>query len=300
MVFLIKETGKSRFIGRILQRTRDGMVIFEDKEYFTKIMKDFGMTDCKEASTPSAMTTTLTTDSEYLYRSVVGQRQWEAPVRPDGAFTINELTRDLNQPTVASFRNLKHLLRYKNEHFTIRFYCNQSSSSIPQGELIIVIPVDANWAGCTKTRKSTSGVLMEFLGVPVHFISKTQSVIAQSSTESELYAIGSEVAEGLHNLSFLTEARLSKNVTLEIQTDSSSAKSIAKQYGTSRKTRHIKLRYLFMQDLVQSGIPKITKISGDANPLNIWTNFPQVDLLRRHLQRIGIVASTACQIFTIK
>ena len=151
MVFLIKETGKSRFIGRILQRTRDGMVIFEDKEYFTKIMKEFGMTDCKEASTPSAMTMTLTTDSEYLYRSVVGQRQWEAPVRPDGAFTINELTRDLNQPTVASFRNLKHLLRYKNEHFTIRFYCNQSSSSIPQGELIIVIPVDANWAGCTKT-----------------------------------------------------------------------------------------------------------------------------------------------------
>ena len=91
------------------------------------------MTDCKEASTPLAMTTTLTTDSEYLYRSVVGQRQWEAPVRPDGAFTINELARDLNQPTDASFRNLKHLLRYKNEHFTIRFYCNQSSSSIPQG-----------------------------------------------------------------------------------------------------------------------------------------------------------------------
>ena len=53
-----------------------------------------------------------------------------------------------------------------------------------------------------------------------------------------------------------------------------------------------------MQDLVQSGIPKITKISGDANPLNIWTNFPQVDLLRRHLQRIGIVASTACQILS--
>ena len=28
------------------------------------------------------------------------------------------------------------------------------------------------------TRKNTSGVLMELLGVPVHFISKTQSVIA--------------------------------------------------------------------------------------------------------------------------
>ena len=26
------------------------MVIFEDKEYFTKIMKEFGMTDCTKAS----------------------------------------------------------------------------------------------------------------------------------------------------------------------------------------------------------------------------------------------------------
>ena len=102
-------------------------------------------------------------------------------------------------------------------------------------EFIIVIQVDANWAGCSKTRKSTAAVLLGFLSVPVHFISKTQSVIAQSSTDSDLYAIGSGVAEGLHICESLMEAGLANNVTLEIQTDSSSAKSIAKQYGTSRK-----------------------------------------------------------------
>ena len=37
--------------------------------------------------------------------------QWEAPVRPDCAFTIQELARYLNEPTVASFRRIKHLLR---------------------------------------------------------------------------------------------------------------------------------------------------------------------------------------------
>ena len=76
------------------------------------------------------MTTTLTTDSEELldsdrhsqYRSVVGQRQWEAPVRPECAFTIKELARNFNEPTVASFRKVKTSLAiYKNEHFTIRF-----------------------------------------------------------------------------------------------------------------------------------------------------------------------------------
>ena len=118
----LKQNGShARFIGRILQQqTRDGILIVESQEDCTQILKGFGMTYCKEASTPTVMTTTLNTDSEEpldsdlhsQYRIVVGQRQWEAPVRPDCAFTMKELARGLNEPTLASFRKLKHLLRY--------------------------------------------------------------------------------------------------------------------------------------------------------------------------------------------
>ena len=80
--------------------------------------------------------------------------------------------------------------------------------------------------------------------------------------------------------------------SLNFETDSSSAKSIAKQYGTSRKTGHIQLRYLFMQDLVQSGILNITQIPGESNPSDMLTKFPTSDMLQRHLQRVGIVASS--------
>ena len=69
-------------------------------------------------------------------------------------------------------------------------------------------------------------------------------------------------------------AGLSNNVTSEIQTDFSSARSIAKQYGTSRKTRHIQLRYLFMQDLVQSGTLQIYKLAGETHPSDFFTRFP--------------------------
>ena len=134
----------------------------------------------------------------------------------------------------------------------------------------------------------------------MHFSSKTQSVIAQCSAERELYAIGSRVAEGLHIRPFLIETRLSMNVTLEFQTDSSSAKSIAKQYGTSRKTRHIQLRYLFTQGHVHNGYSNITKTSGDANPSDVFTTYPQRDMLRRHLQHVGSVALTSCHIFAVK
>ena len=60
------------------------------------------------------------------------------------------------------------------------------------------MPVDANWAGWSKTRKRSSGALIECLGAP----------------ESELGAIGSGVAEGLRIRSCLLEAGLSNNVTL--------------------------------------------------------------------------------------
>ena len=46
-----------------------------------------------------------------------------------------------------------------------------------------------------------------------------------------------------------------------------------------------------MQDLVRTGILKITKIHGEANPADVFTKFIKLEVLRRHLQRIGLVSS---------
>ena len=80
------------------------------------------------------------------------------------------------------FCRLKHFLRcatgtlHNKSILQPKLFINQSGTH----ECIIVIPVDAKVAALSKSRKSTSGVLIEFLGGPVHFISKTQPVIAQS------------------------------------------------------------------------------------------------------------------------
>ena len=77
----------------------------------------------------------------------------------------------------------------------------------------------------------------------------------------------------------------------EIFTDSSAAKSIAMSFGTSRKTRHIQLKYLFMQDLIRSNIVKLKKVPGDLNPADVLTKHVKLDVLRRHLQRVGLHAA---------
>ena len=129
------------------------------------------------------------------------------------------------------------------------------------------------------------------MGAPVASQGWTQSVRALSSAESELYGIGSGTAEGLHIRSFLMESTLAKSVSLVLYTDSSSAKSIAMQFGTSRKTRHIQLKYLYMQDLVASNIVQIKKIKGEDNPSDLMTKFVTLQVLRKHIHRLGLFNS---------
>ena len=66
----------------------------------------------------------------------------------------------------------------------------------------IDVYVDANWAGCRRTRKSTSGGCALLGKHCIKAWSKTQSIIAKSSGESELYGVikGSSEALGLVTL----------------------------------------------------------------------------------------------------
>ena len=55
------------------------------------------------------------------------------------------------------------------------------------------------------SRKSTSGTVTSALGVPLAFNSRTQSTVATSSAEAELYAIGLGISDSLHIYQLLQE-----------------------------------------------------------------------------------------------
>ena len=61
---------------------------------------------------------------------------------------------------------------------------------------------DANWAGCSTTRKSTSAGAIQYGSHLIKTWSKTQATVALSSGEAELHGIVKATAEsiGLHNL----------------------------------------------------------------------------------------------------
>ena len=67
---------------------------------------------------------------------------------------------------------------------------------------------DADWAGCKQSRKSTTGGCIKIGEHTIKGWSKTQSLIALSSGESELYAALKASAERLGTMSVLSDLGL--------------------------------------------------------------------------------------------
>ena len=62
---------------------------------------------------------------------------------------------------------------------------------------------------------------------------------------------------------------------------------MASRHGLSRKTKHVQLRFLFVQELVLSGQIRLKKVLGTNNPSDIFTKYVTADTLQRHLPVLG-------------
>ena len=231
----------------------------------------------------------LSPEEHQQYRKLVGQLLWLCNLRMDIMYAVKELSRGLAAPTTDHSAKLKHLLRYlSGTKEYVQELCPKIRLSEKHSSLDVHTYVDSDWAGDPDTRRSTSGVANYLLGVNLQSHSRTQQTIALSSGEAELYAIGAGAADSLFIRSLLLEACLIPKVHLFIHTDSSAGKSMASRYGTSRKTRHVQLRYLFVQELVTSGMITVRKVLGTLNNADILTKYVNKEVLARHVSTFGL------------
>eukprot|EP00971_Amphidinium_carterae_P070222 1389550-Amphidinium_carterae.2 len=113
-------------------------------------------------------------------------------------------------------------------------------------------------------------------GTPLLHISRTQSTIALSSAEAELYDMGQATIEAQHIKQVIEEMaipNISSHMTMSINTDSSAGKAVASRLGMNKKTKHVQLRYnLYRQDIAQRGEMTISKIPTTDNPADVLTS----------------------------
>ena len=120
-------------------------------------------------------------------------------------------------------------------------------------------------------------------GIAVKSWSRTQRGRSLSSVEAEYYAIVTGVAEALA-VQALAEEMVWK-MSVRVHTNSSAAK-VASRRGLG-KLRHIELKYLWVQELVQDQRIAIKKINGLDNPADCLTEPKDFKCFEPLLSRFG-------------
>ena len=101
-------------------------------------------------------------------------------------------------------------------------------------------------------------------------ISKTQTTVATSSGEAELYALTTGCGEGLAVQDILEE--LGVVLRLGLCPDSSTAKRVAQRRGPGAM-KHLETKYLFVQQLVHEKRLTVFKVPTKENPADIGTKW---------------------------
>eukprot|EP00971_Amphidinium_carterae_P044762 880512-Amphidinium_carterae.1 len=83
-------------------------------------------------------------------------------------------------------------------------------------------------------------------------------------------------------------AKSTDGIKLHVHTDSASGKAMVSKLGMSKKSKHIELRYLHLQGLVESGVITVHKISTLCNMSDVLTKFMPQFTLSKHFNKIGI------------
>ena len=188
---------EGQVLNRVVRQSTDGWELEADLRHAELIVEQLGLTSANSVSTPGVSSISAEAaddddeDSEPLrsaeatsYRAITARCNYLQPDRPDIQYAVKEACRMMAKPTKKSWEVLKRIGRYlKGKPRLIWKYCWQSEQEI------IDVHSDANWAGCKRSRKSSSGGTICLGNHLLKSYSKTQAVLAKSSGESELYGV---------------------------------------------------------------------------------------------------------------
>ena len=194
------------------------------------------------------------------YRGVVMRAAYLSQDRPDLSYSTKELARDMQSPTEQSMTNLKRLGRYlKKRPRLVQLFIEQTSTA---NVVRLDVYGDSQHAGCLKTRKSTTGMVLMRNARYLKVSSHTQSTISLSSCDSEYYLIVKCAGLGSGARSMLADCGMSADEVA--RTDSSSGLAVGSRQGLGR-LRHVQTRCLWVQQRVQEGHRRLKKEPGDTN-----------------------------------
>ena len=126
-----------------------------------------------------------------LFRSLIGCLLYLTSTRPDIMFAASLLSRFMQEPSQVHFGAAKSVLRYLQGTMAYGIMYKFG------GDLNLIGYSDSDWAGSIDDMKSTSGYAFLFGSSICSWLSKKQSVGAQSTAEAEYVSASKATSQAI-------------------------------------------------------------------------------------------------------
>ena len=214
------------------------------------------------------------------FRGAAARANYLAMDRVDLAYAAKELCRRMSVPRRRDLAGLRRLAQYVlgAPRLVQRFRWQRPSDH--------EVYVDTDFAGCPRTRRSTSGGMGMRGDHMIKHWSKTQKVVTLSSAEAELHGVVLGACEGL-GIQAVAED-LGIHGGLRLRADSAAAIGICNRSGIGR-VRHLAVGQLWIQESIRNGTLLLTKVKGEDNPADLCTKHLGSKPLLKCVAAVGCV-----------
>jgi len=228
----------------------------------------------------------VTEDKQTLFRSGVGMLLYLVKYsRPDIANAVRELSKVLDGATPAAYKEMMRIIKYVLDTKNLALKVKPIQEDKEQKWRMLAFS-DSDYAGDPESRISISGWAIYFCGVLVAWQSKGQKSITLSSSEAEYVAL-SEAAKNIKFIYMILESMgIKVEIPIIVRVDNNGAIFMSENVVVSQRTKHVDVRYKFVNEFVEDGFLKIRFVRSEDNDADIFTKNLKGELHERHMRKM--------------
>ena len=145
---------------------------------------------------------------------------------------------------------------------------------------------DSDYAGDPDSRISVTGWAIYLCDVLIAWQSKGQKSVTLSSSEAE-YVAFSEAAKNIKFIyMILQDMGIRVELPIVVQVDNIGAIFMSENIVTSQRTKHIDVRYKFVNEFVEDGFVKIIFVRSEENDADLFTKNLGGELYEKHARKM--------------
>ncbi|TYJ54483.1 hypothetical protein B9479_004904 [Cryptococcus floricola] len=220
------------------------------------------------------------------YQKLVGILPWLANcTRPDIAFATSILSRNLQDPRDVHLKLALRVLSYVRHTKERGLELGKNES-----EQKLEVFADADFGGDFRTKRSTSGFVVYFMGSVINWSSKRQPTIATSTMEAEYIATFAALLEILWLRSLLKSLGFAPSGPTRLNCDNKSTIHFASHPSAHQRTKHIDIKYHKIRECIALGVIDLRFVPTSLQKADVLTKALGKDLHYRMMDDLKLRA----------